>query len=115
VTFRVDGRTVVGGPGAKLVVAPGLRHSFQNTGTDVAHLEVEAEPPMRLRESIEEGASLARAEKFTATGKPRSLRALIEGAALTRRYSDTVILSSPPPLVQRLVFPLLARFASSER
>jgi mannose-6-phosphate isomerase-like protein (cupin superfamily) len=115
VTFRVDRKPVVVGAGAKLVVAPGVRHSFENTGTDTAHLEVEAEPPLHLRESIEEGASLARTERFTATGKPRSLRALAEGAVLALRYRETVILSSPPPAVQRVLFPLLARFASSER
>jgi mannose-6-phosphate isomerase-like protein (cupin superfamily) len=115
VTFRVDGKAVVSGPGGKVVVAPGVRHSFENTGSDTAHLEVEADPAMRLRESIEQGASLAQTEKLTATGKPRSLRALIELAALAHRYRETVILSSPPPAVQRLVFPLLARFASSGR
>jgi hypothetical protein len=35
-------------------------------------LAVETEPALRLRESIEEGASLTQAEKFTAAGKPRS-------------------------------------------
>jgi mannose-6-phosphate isomerase-like protein (cupin superfamily) len=115
VTFRVDGEPVVAGPGAKLLVAAGVRHSFQNTGTETAHLSVEAEPALRLRESIEEGAALARAEKFTATGRPRSLRALIEGAALARRYRETVILSSPPRAVQRVLFPLLAGFASNHR
>jgi mannose-6-phosphate isomerase-like protein (cupin superfamily) len=114
VTFQVEREPLVAGPGAKVVVPAGVRHSFQNTGSDTAHLEVEAEPPLRLRESIEEAASLARAEKFTATGKPRSLRALIEGAALARRYRETVILSSPPPAVQRLLFPLLAGFASNQ-
>jgi mannose-6-phosphate isomerase-like protein (cupin superfamily) len=112
VTFRVDGKPVVAGPGAQLVVPAGVRHSFRNTGTDTAHLEVEADPALQLRESIEEGASLARTERFTAAGRPRSLRALIEGAALARRYRDTVVLSSPPPVVQRMLFPLLARFAS---
>jgi hypothetical protein len=73
------------------------------------------EPALRLRESIEEGAALARTEKLTATGKPRSLRALIEGAALARRYREAVILSSPPRAVQRLLFPLLAAFASRDR
>jgi mannose-6-phosphate isomerase-like protein (cupin superfamily) len=115
VTFRVDGKPAVAGPGAKVVVAAGVRHSFQNTGADAAHLEVEAEPALRLRESIEEGAALARTEKFTATGKPRSLRAVIEGAALAQRYRETVVLSSPPPVVQRLLFPLLARFSSTGR
>jgi mannose-6-phosphate isomerase-like protein (cupin superfamily) len=115
VTFRVDGKPMVAGPGAKVVVAAGVRHSFQNTGNDTAHVDVEADPALRLRESIEEGAALARAERFSATGKPRSLRALVEVAALAHRFRETVILSSPPPLVQRLVFPLLARFASSNR
>jgi mannose-6-phosphate isomerase-like protein (cupin superfamily) len=113
VTFQVDRKPVVAGPGEKLVVAAGVRHSFQNTGTEPAHLEVEVEPALRLRESIEDAASLAQHEKFTASGKPRSLRALIEAAALANRYRETVILSSPPPAVQRLLFPLLARFSSS--
>jgi hypothetical protein len=30
-------------------------------------------------------------------------------------YRETVVLSSPPPIVQRLLFPLLARFAGSNR
>jgi hypothetical protein len=115
VTFRVDREPVVAGAGAKVVVAPGVRHSFQNTGTDTAHLEVEAEPALRLRESIEAGAALTRAESFTPSGKPRSLRALSEGAALALRYRETVVLSSPPPAVQRLLFPLLAGFAASDR
>jgi mannose-6-phosphate isomerase-like protein (cupin superfamily) len=112
VTFRVDGKPVVAGPGAKVVVAPGVRHSFQNTGTDISHLEVEADPALHLRESIEDGASLAQAEKFSADGRPRSLRALIEAAALAQRYRKTVVLSSPPPAVQRMLFPLLAHFSS---
>jgi mannose-6-phosphate isomerase-like protein (cupin superfamily) len=115
VTFRVGKKPVVAGPGAKVVVAPGVRHSFENTGSDTAHLGVEAEPAMHLRESIEQGASLARTENITARGKPGSLRALVELAALAHRYRDTVILSSPPRAVQRLLFPLLARFASAGR
>jgi mannose-6-phosphate isomerase-like protein (cupin superfamily) len=115
VTFRVDGKVVVTGPGGRVVVAPGVRHSFENSGSDTAHLEVEADPAIQLRESIEEGASLAQTEKLTATGKPRSLHALIELAALAHRYRETVILTSPPPAVQRLLFPLLARLASSGR
>ena len=113
VTFRVDGKQRQAGPGERLVVAPGVRHSFRNTGTETAHLVVEADPALRLRESIEDGAALARAESFTESGKLRSARALVEGAALAQRYRETVVLSSPPPAVQRLLFPLLARFASS--
>jgi quercetin dioxygenase-like cupin family protein len=115
VTFRLDREPRRAGPGERLVVPAGVRHSFQNTGQSIAHLVVEAEPAMQLRESIEDGVELFRTEKFTAGGKPRGLRALIEAAGLAHRYRKTVILSSPPPALQRLLFPLLARFAASNR
>jgi hypothetical protein len=115
VTFRVDRKPRRAGRGERLVVPAGARHSFENTGQEIAHLVVEAEPALELRESIEHGVALARNQKFTASGKPRGLRALIEAAALAHRYRETVILSSPPPAAQRLLFPLLARFAAGNR
>jgi mannose-6-phosphate isomerase-like protein (cupin superfamily) len=115
VTFHVDGKARRAGAGERLVVAPGVRHSFQNTGEQPAQLVVEADPALRLRESIEDGAALMRAQSFSASGTPRSLRALIEAAALAQRYRDTVVLSSPSAAIQRLLFPLLARFAAPRR
>jgi mannose-6-phosphate isomerase-like protein (cupin superfamily) len=115
VTFRLDGRPRRAGPGERLVVPAGVRHCFQNTGQDIAHLLVEVDPAMRLRESIEDGVKLFQTEKFAASGKPLGLRALIEAAAVAHRYRETVILTSPPPALQRLLFPLLARFAASDR
>jgi quercetin dioxygenase-like cupin family protein len=112
VTFSVDGTPRRAGPGERLVIPAGVRHSFQNTGKGTAHLLVEADPALQLRESIEGGVELARTHEFTASGKPRGLRALIEAAALAHRYRETVVLSSPPPRMQRLLFPLLAVFAS---
>jgi quercetin dioxygenase-like cupin family protein len=112
VTFHVDGKPHRAGAGERLVVAPGVRHSFQNTGEQPVHLVVEADPALRLRESIEDGAALMRAESFSESGAPRSVRALIEAAAVAQRYRDTVVLSSPPAAIQRLLFPLLARFAA---
>ena len=115
VVFRVDGTPRPAGPGERLVVPAGVRHSYENTGQGIAHLVVEADPALQLRESIEDGVKLAQTQTFTASGKPRGLRALIEVAALAHRYRETVILCSPPPAVQRLLFPLLARFATSAR
>ena len=60
----------------------------QNTGAETAHLVVEADPALRLRESIEDGAAPARAESFTESGKPRSVRAPGRGAALAQRYCE---------------------------
>jgi hypothetical protein len=66
---------------------------------------------LALRESIEEGARLARNERFSDSGSPQSWRALVEAAALAERYRETVVLTSPPRFVQRILFPLLASFA----
>jgi quercetin dioxygenase-like cupin family protein len=115
VTFHVEGKAHRAAAGERLVVPPGVRHSFQNTGEQTSHLVVEADPALRLRESIEDGAALMRAESFSESGTPRSLRALIEAAALAQRYRDTVVLSSPPAAIQRLLFPVLARFAAPSR
>jgi mannose-6-phosphate isomerase-like protein (cupin superfamily) len=115
VSFRLDGKERHAGAGERLVVPAGVRHSFENTGEGIAHLVVEAEPALQLRESIEDGVRLGESGQLTASGKPRGLRGLLEAAALAHRYRETVILSSPPPLVQRLLFPLLARFAASNR
>jgi quercetin dioxygenase-like cupin family protein len=115
VTVRLDGKPRRAGAGERLVVPAGVRHSFQNTGEGIAHLMVEAEPALQLRESIEDGVRLGQSGRLTASGKPRGLRGLIEAAAMAYRYRETVVLSSPPPAMQRLLFPLLARFATSDR
>jgi quercetin dioxygenase-like cupin family protein len=113
VSFRLDGKERHASAGERLVVPPGVRHSFENTGQGIAHLVVEVEPALQLRESIEDGVRLGESGKLTASGKPRGLRGLLEAAALAHRYRETVVLSSPPPIVQRLLFPLLARFGSN--
>jgi quercetin dioxygenase-like cupin family protein len=115
VTFRVERKPRRAGRGERLVVPAGVRHSFQNTGAGIAHLVVEVEPALELRESIEDGVKLGETGKLTASGRPRGLRGLIAAAAVAHRYRETVVLSSPPPVVQRLIFPLLARFAASNR
>jgi mannose-6-phosphate isomerase-like protein (cupin superfamily) len=111
ITINLDGERKRLGPGERAVVPPGVRHSFENTGERAAHLVAEAEPAQELRESIEEAARLARNERFSDQGSPQSFRALVQAAALAERYRDTVVLSSPPRLVQRLLFPPLARLA----
>jgi mannose-6-phosphate isomerase-like protein (cupin superfamily) len=115
VTFRVDRKPRRAGSGERLVVPAGVRHSFENTGEGIARLLVEAEPALQLRESIEDGVRLGETGMLTAGGKPRGLRGLIEAAGLAHRYRETVVLSSPSRALQRLLFPLLARFASSDR
>ena len=114
-TVHIDGRAQVLGPGERAVVPPRARHRFENTGDRESHVRVEAEPAEQLRESIEEGAALGRREDISADGKPKSASALFAAAALAHRYRRTVVLTSPPPFVQRLLFPILARLDRSDR
>jgi mannose-6-phosphate isomerase-like protein (cupin superfamily) len=111
ITINLDGESKRLGPGERAVVPPGARHSVENTGERPARLVAEAEPAQELQESIEAGARLARSERFSDRGSPQSLRALVEGAALAERYRKTVVLTSPPRLVQRILFPPLSLLA----
>jgi quercetin dioxygenase-like cupin family protein len=111
ITIDLDGVPTRLGPGERAVVAPGVRHAFRNTGDQPAHLVAEAEPAQELRESIEDAVRLARSERFSDSGSPRSFRALAAAAALAQRYRETVQLTSPPRFLQRILFPPLSRFA----
>ena len=108
ITFTVGRRKRVARAGERLVVAPGTRHAFRNTGADVAHLVAEAEPALTLQESIEEGAAMARAGLLTKGGRPKGWRAMREAAAFSLRHRETTVLLSPPPFLQRLLSPLIA-------
>jgi quercetin dioxygenase-like cupin family protein len=111
-TFWVAREERKAGPGDCLTVPAGVRHAFQNTGQDVAHLVVEMEPALNMRGLFEDVAALARAGKlkrFGRRGVPTGPRALLEMAELMDRYHEIFVLASPPPALQRLVVPRLAR------
>jgi hypothetical protein len=73
-----------------------------------------ARPPSTLQEFLEETVALSQAGKITRAGLPRGFGALLEAAAMIERHRDMVILlppTLPPPAIQRLVLPRLARMA----
>lgn len=100
------------GPGEAVLVPPGKRHAFRNRGQEVAHLRCDARPASTLQAFLEDVAGLSRAGKLSKLGLPRP-NGLLEAAVLAHRYRDMVVLlfPSPPPVVQRLVLPPLARLA----
>jgi quercetin dioxygenase-like cupin family protein len=110
-TFQVEGEETRAVPGERLVVPAGVRHSFVNTAANESRYRIEVEPALELREFLEGAAELNRSGGFTRTGIPKGPRALVRGAAFSRRYRDTTVLAFPPPLVQRVLFPPLARLA----
>jgi mannose-6-phosphate isomerase-like protein (cupin superfamily) len=114
-TFRVGGKKVPAGPGDKLVVEAGVRHSFENTGQQPGHFVAEIEPALDMQQFFEGSAALARAGKYTRRGTPKGLRAALELAEFTDRYRDTVVMTFPPQPIQRLLIPPLARLERRRR
>ena len=98
-------------PGQTVVVPPGTRHAFRNRGRDVAHLVCQATPPSTLQEFLEDAAGLSRAGGISRRALPRSLDGLLQAAVMAHHYRDMVTLLAPlpPPAIQRLVIPPLAR------
>jgi quercetin dioxygenase-like cupin family protein len=97
--------------GDTVVVPPGTRHAFRNRGGELAHFVCHATPPSTLQEFLEDAAALSRAGGITSRALPRSLDGLLQAAVMADHYRDMVILLAPlpPPAVQRLVIPPLAR------
>jgi quercetin dioxygenase-like cupin family protein len=112
-TFTADRVPIVARAGDDtVVVKPGVRHGFKNTGATEAHIVCEAEPAMELQGFLTEAASMARAGKYTRRGIPRGFRALLEAAEFTDRYRDSVVITSwtlPPPKLQPALLGPLAR------
>jgi quercetin dioxygenase-like cupin family protein len=110
--FTADGEEIRAGESEEVVVSPGVRHTFRNTGTEEAHIVCVAEPALDLQGFLTEAAAMARAGKYTKRGIPRGPGALLEAAEFTERYRDTVVITGgpfPPPRLQPAVLGPLAR------
>jgi quercetin dioxygenase-like cupin family protein len=100
-------------PGEVVVVPAGIRHAYRNRGDEIAHIVCEARPPSSLQEFLEDAAALGRAGKLTRHAIPKSPSAVLQGVVMAHHYREMVVLGFPPlppPFLQRLIFPALARF-----
>jgi hypothetical protein len=64
-----------------------------------------------LQEFLEDAAALSRAGAITRRALPRSVDGLLQAAVMADHYRDMVTLLAPlpPPAIQRVVIPPLAR------
>lgn len=110
--FLSGRRWIAAGPGEVADVAAGTRHAFRNRGAEVAHVLCEARPPSTLQDFLEDVAGLSRAGKLTRFGLPKP-GGMLDAFALAYHYREMVTLLAPlpPPAIQRLVLPPLARLA----
>jgi quercetin dioxygenase-like cupin family protein len=94
-----------------ILVARNVRHELKNTSGHQAHLRCEVIPGGRLQEFLTETARAAREGLYNSRNLPTSLRGAVWVADLAQRFRDETVVCSPPPALQRIITPLVARFA----
>ena len=108
--FRLgDDEREIGPEDGEVVVAPGVVHGLSSVSDRDAHLRTFVTPALGLQSFLEESATAGREGLFTPRGLPRGLRGARWAANFLKRYRDETVFVSPPPVVQRLLFALLAR------
>jgi quercetin dioxygenase-like cupin family protein len=112
IQLKLDGRwhelTPEDGP---IRAARNVPHELKNTSGHEARTRTKVSPAGNLEEFLTKSAQAARDGVFTARGMPTSLRSAIWIAAFAQRYRHETVMTSPPPALQRIVLPILARFA----
>lgn len=104
---RHAGRELEADPGTRVEVRPGVAHDFWNASAEEVRLLVEVRPGERVEQMIRQLFLTAQDGRTDAKGRPRPLHA----AVLAEEFGDTIRLTSPPRLVQRLLVGLLAPVA----
>ena len=111
-SFLAGRKWQTAGPGETVVAPAGVRHAYRNNGDEVAHVICHARPPSSLQSFLEDAAALGRSGKLTRHALPKTPGALLQAAVMAHHYRDMVVLGFPPlppPAIQRLVIPPLAR------
>ena len=104
VGFLIGGERRELGPGEQAEVPPGTVHDWWQVGDETAEVVVEVAPGDRFVEMVGSMFGLARDGKCDAKGRPRPLQLAVSA----RAYRDVLVVASPPPAVQALVFGPLA-------
>ena len=104
VGFRIEDDERVLGPGEGAHIPAGAVHDWWQVGDEAAQLLVEVAPGARFAEMVGTMFGLARDGKVDRRGLPRPLQLAVTGSA----YRDAMVVMTPPPWVQRILFTMLA-------
>jgi mannose-6-phosphate isomerase-like protein (cupin superfamily) len=109
---RLDGswRDLVPADGPVLV-GRNVRHALRNESGSVARMRTRVTPGGRLQEFLTESARAAREGLYNARNLPTSFRGATWLAEFALRFHDETVMTSPPPALQRVVLPPMARLA----
>jgi quercetin dioxygenase-like cupin family protein len=116
VRLKVDGAwrelTAADGP---VTVARGVRHELRNASGARAHLQCEVLPAGSLQEFLTESARAAREGLYNRHSLPTSLRGAGWIAEFALRHRHETVMCSPPPALQRVLLPLIAKVTPTPR
>jgi quercetin dioxygenase-like cupin family protein len=104
VGFLIDGEERTLGVGDHATVEPNVPHDWWQVGTEPAEVVVEVAPGDAFVEMVGTLFGLARDGKVNRRGLP----GLLQLAVTANTYRDVMVVTSPPPWVQRPLFLLLA-------
>ena len=94
-----------------VAVLPNVRHELKNESGRTVRGQTECLPALHLEEFLVESAQAARDGLYNARNLPTGWRGAVWAADFAQRYRDETVMTSPPPALQRVVVPLVARFA----
>ena len=104
---RRDGSDLALESGMRMEVPAGVAHDFWNASSEEARVVVEVQPADRLVLAIRNLFLLAQDGKTNAKGIPGPLQAVAFG----REFADTIRFTTPPRIVQRVMFGVLGPLA----
>ena len=104
VGFQIGEEEHLLGPGQQAEVPPNTLHDWWQVGEETAEVVVEVTPGDRFTELVGTFFGLARDGKVDKKGVPKPLQLAVS----TTAYRDVIVVASPPPWLQRIVFGVLA-------
>jgi quercetin dioxygenase-like cupin family protein len=114
-SFLSGKKWIAAEPDETVEVPAGTRHAYRNRTDREVHMVCHARPPSTLQEFLEDTVRLSRSGGLSRHAMPKSFGALLQGIVMAEAYRDMVTLlfpPFPPPAVQRLIFPPLARLGA---
>jgi quercetin dioxygenase-like cupin family protein len=106
---------VLGPADGPVLVARGVRHELRNGSGRPARLRCEVLPAGALEEFLVESARAAREGLLNRHNMPTSLRGAGWIARFALRFRHETVMCSPPPALQRVLLPVVARLAPTPR
>jgi mannose-6-phosphate isomerase-like protein (cupin superfamily) len=92
-------------------VRPGIRHELRNESGGTIRMRTEVSPAGRLEEFLTESAWAAREGLYNSRNMPTGLRGAAWLGNFALSFRDETVMTSPPPALQRVMLPLLARLS----